>query len=289
MYIDSGYWHQTRLDFKDKKHPLFISSCGTYRLYTVKKLPTHRPRGRLDYQLLYIASGKAHFYFDVKEEIVSAGNMVLYRPKEKQRYYYYGEDHPEVYWVHFTGNNVKNILRKYGIRDDMRVIYSGVSMEYKHLFLSMIQELQMKRTDYEELLIHYFMQLLITIHRQLLTKPRKKNSMIMDEMNDAVEYFRTHYNHPIRIEKYAAEHNISVGWFIQNFKQYTQTTPAQYIHALRITNAKLLLETTNYNISEISHLVGYENPLYFSRFFKKQCGISPVQFRKQLALHNETR
>lgn len=105
MYTNSAYWHQTRLDFKDKKHPIFIGSCGTYRLYTIKKLPTHRPRGRLDYQLLYVASGKAHFYFDGKEEIVSAGNMVLYRPKEEQRYYYYGADHPEVYWIHFTGNN----------------------------------------------------------------------------------------------------------------------------------------------------------------------------------------
>ena len=76
MYTNSAYWHQTRLDFKDKKHPIFIGSCGTYRLYTIKKLPTHRPRGRLDYQLLYVASGKAHFYFDGKEEIVSAGNMV---------------------------------------------------------------------------------------------------------------------------------------------------------------------------------------------------------------------
>ena len=82
LYINSGYWHQTRLDFKDKKHPLFIGSCGTYRLYTVKRLPTHRPRGRLDYQLLYVASGKAHFYFSGEEKIIPAGNMVLYRPKE---------------------------------------------------------------------------------------------------------------------------------------------------------------------------------------------------------------
>lgn len=141
MYINSGYWHQTRLDFKDKKHPLFIGSCGTYRLYTVKRLPTHRPRGRLDYQLLYVASGKAHFYFSGEEKIISAGNMVLYRPKEEQRYYYYAAEQPEIYWVHFTGNNVKNILRKYGITDDTRVIYSGVSMEYKRLYLSMIQEL----------------------------------------------------------------------------------------------------------------------------------------------------
>lgn len=282
MYINSGYWHQTRLDFKDKKHPLFIGSCGTYRLYTVKRLPTHRPRGRLDYQLLYVASDKAHFYFSGEEKIISAGNMVLYRPKEEQRYYYYAAEQPEIYWVHFTGNNVKNILRKYGITDDTSVIYSGVSMEYKRLYLSMIQELQMKREDYEELLVHYFMQLLISIHRQILVKPRKKNLMLMDEMDRAVDYFREHYNEAISIEAYAADQNISVGWFIQNFKQYTQTTPAQYIQSLRITNAKLLLETTNYNVSEISNLVGYENPLYFSRLFKKQCGMSPVQFRKQL-------
>ena len=178
MYINSGYWHQTRLDFKDKKHPLFIGSCGTYRLYTVKRLPTHRPRGRLDYQLLYVASGKAHFYFSGEEKIISAGNMVLYRPKEEQRYYYYAAEQPEIYWVHFTGNNVKNILRKYGITDDTSVIYSGVSMEYKRLYLSMIQELQIKREDYEELLVHYFMQLLISIHRQILVKPRKKNLML---------------------------------------------------------------------------------------------------------------
>ena len=243
MYTNSAYWHQTRLDFKDKKHPIFIGSCGTYRLYTIKKLPTHRPRGRLDYQLLYVASGKAHFYFDGKEEIVSAGNMVLYRPKEEQRYYYYGADHPEVYWVHFTGNNVKNILRKYGIVDG--------------------------------------------VHRQILVKPHKKNPMIMDDMAQAVDYFRMHYNKQINIEKYAASKNISVSWFIQNFKQYTNTTPAQYIQNLRLSNAKSLLETTNYNVTEISNLVGYENPLYFSRFFRKQFGASPSQFRKQLRQNEE--
>lgn len=87
MYTYSAYWQHSRLDFKDKTHPLFVGSCGTYRLYTVKKLPTHRPRGRLDYQLLYIASGKGHFYFNGKETVVSAGNMVIYHPKEEQRYY----------------------------------------------------------------------------------------------------------------------------------------------------------------------------------------------------------
>lgn len=282
MYTCSAYWHQSRVDFKDKKHPLFIGSCGTYCLNAIEKLPTHRPRGRLDYQLIYVASGKAHFYFHGKKEIVTAGNMILYRPKEEQRYYYFGEDKTEVYWVHFTGNNVKNILRKYGIADDMHVIYTSTSLEYKRLFMRMIQELQLCRTNYEELLVHYFMELLILIKRLIEVKLRKKNPQLMQEMDDAVQYFQKNYNKPIRIEDYAASHNISISWFIQNFRKYTDITPTQYILSLRMSNAKALLETTTYHINEISEIVGYENALYFSRIFKKQCGMSPTQFRKQI-------
>ena len=109
MYTDNAYWHNSHLDFKDKKHPLFVGSAGVYHLFTRPRLPTHRPRGRLDYQLLYIASGKAHFYFDKsdKDTVVTAGHIVIYRPKEPQRYVYYGTEQTEVYWVHFTGGNVR--------------------------------------------------------------------------------------------------------------------------------------------------------------------------------------
>lgn len=68
--------------------------------------------------------------------------MVIYRPKEEQRYYYYGVDQTEVYWVHFTGNNVTNILRQHGISDDTHIIYTGTSLEYKRIFTSIINELR---------------------------------------------------------------------------------------------------------------------------------------------------
>ena len=107
MYLNSGYLNHSRVDFMDKTKPLIVGSCGTYHLFTREKLPTYRPKGRIDYQLLYVAAGKAHFFFRGKEEIVTAGHMVLYRPKEVQRYVYYGADQTEVYWVHFTGRDVK--------------------------------------------------------------------------------------------------------------------------------------------------------------------------------------
>lgn len=280
--MDSAYWHNKVLDFKDKSHPLFVCSCGTYHLFTKPKLPTHRPRGRLDYQILYIASGKAHFFFNGVEKIVNAGNMVIYRPKEEQRYFYYSTDHTEVYWLHFTGSNVKNIIRKYGISDDMHVIHTGTSLEYKRIFLQIIQELKLCREDYEELLVTYLQQLLILIHRAINSKPRNKNHALMQEMDAAVRYFHENYSKPISIEAYAAENHMSVSWFIRSFKEYTESTPAQYLLSIRISNAQTLLETTSYNITEIAEIVGYDNPLYFSRIFKKQNGMSPSDFRKHL-------
>ena len=87
MYLNSGYLHNSLIDFKDKSKPLIVGSSGTYRLIRHPKLPTYRPKGRLDFQIIYISSGAAHFHFDNAENdtIVTAGHMVLFRPKEFQK------------------------------------------------------------------------------------------------------------------------------------------------------------------------------------------------------------
>ncbi len=282
MYINCAYWNNTRQDFKNKKKPLFVGSCGTYRLLTRPLLPTHRPRGRLDFQLLYIAAGKAHFFFQGVEQIVPAGNMVLYRPKEEQKYRYYGSDQTEVFWVHFTGNNVKNIMRQYGIADSAHVIYTGTSLEYKRIFTRMIEELQMCKENYEELLVLLLRQLFILIQRRILSPPKTTNNFWESEIELATTYFHEHYHTAISIESYASSRGMSTSWFIRGFKEYTGATPMQYILSIRITSAQSLLETTEYSVAEISQIVGYENPLYFSRIFKKQSGLSPSEYRKQV-------
>lgn len=282
MYINSAYLHNSLVDFKDKSKPLVIGSCGVYRLRTKSILPTCRPRGRVDYQLLYVASGVGHFHFDNAETdtVVPAGNMVLYRPKEFQKYEYYGKDRTEVYWIHFTGNDVKNILRNYGVTDTTRVFYAGTSPEYETLFTRMISELQQCKDGYEEMLELLFRQLLITTHRQFSQKRSISNEYLDREMSRAVQYFQEHYNREIRIDEYAASRGMSVSWFIRSFRQYTGKAPMQYLVSLRITNAQMLLETTNYSVAEIASMVGYDNPLYFSRLFHKHKGFSPSQYRK---------
>lgn len=282
MYINSAYLNNTVLDIKDKTKPLIVTSCGTYHLYTRPKLPTWRPRGRLDFQLLYIAAGKAHFHIDGEEKIVTAGHMVLYRPKEAQKYEYYGDEQTEVYWVHFTGSDVTNILRSYGLTKDKKVFYCGSDLEYKNHFRAMIKELQMCKDDFAEMLELHLRQIFIKLHRYFNTISRVDNSQIAEDIDKAMLYFAEHYNEDICIEDYAKEHLMSTSWFIKNFRQYTGSTPMQYILSKRIHNAETLLGNENYSITEISNIIGYDNPLYFSRIFKKVKGISPTEYRKNI-------
>ncbi len=282
MYTNNAYLNNSKLDIKDKSKPLVVTSCGTYRLYKRSKLPTWRPRGRLDFQLLYIASGKAYFYFDGKEHIIPAGHMVLYRPKEPQKYEYYGVDQPEVYWVHFTGGNVTNILRSYGFSDKKNIFRCGSDLEYQTIFRTMIYELQMCKDNYAEMLEMYLRQILIMLHRYSETSLKVDNTQLIEEIDRAAIYFNEHYSEDISIDEYAKTHNMSTSWFIRNFKQYTNFTPMQYILSKRIYNAEVLLHNSQYNITEIAQIVGYDNPLYFSRIFKKARGVSPSDYRKNL-------
>ena len=279
MFVNSGYLHDSRAPIKDKSRPLIVTSCGTYRLKTVKRLPTWRPKGRLDYQLLYIVSGKGHFYFHGEDRVVYAGRMVLIQPRQEQRYEYFGEDKPEVYWVHFTGSDVKNILHGYNIPMDDPIFYSGASSTYSYLFKEMIHELQNCKTGYEDLLAMYLRQIFLLVQRTRQEERPTVSTYIQEEMEFARRYFNEHYNEPISIQEYAESRNMSVCYFQRNFKQIVKHTPMQYLLTIRVNNAASLLETTDYSMAEIAAIVGYEDPLYFSRLFRKIKGVSPRDYR----------
>ena len=283
MYINSGYLNNSRIAFIDKSRPLIVGSCGTYRLSSKYKLPTWWHNGRIDWQLLYVASGKAHFYIKGQEIIVTAGNMVLFQPKQEMHYEYFGKDKPEVYWVHFTGSQVRGILKRHEVPLDNNVFYAGNSPTYAFLFKEMITELQTCRVGYDSLLSMYLEQIFVLIQRSRLDKTPVVSSHLQEEMGIARRYFQEHYNEDINIEEYALSRNMSVSYFLKKFKEVTTKSPMQYILAIRINNAVSLLESTDYNVTEISTIIGYDNPLYFSRIFKKQKGISPSDYRKQLA------
>ena len=134
----------------------------------------------------------------------------------------------------------------------------------------------------------YLKQILLLIERSREERKPTVSSFIQDEMELARRYFTEHYNEDINIEEYAKSRGMSFSWFSRNFKQLTAKSPMQYVVSVRINNAASLLGCSSYNINEVSNIVGYDNPLYFSRIFKKVKGVSPSEYKKSLLGQTET-
>lgn len=279
MYTNVAYLNNSISVVKDTSKPLIVTSCGYYKVENGPVIKTNRPKGRRDYQLLYIIEGKAHFYFDGVERIVHKGEMVLFRPYDHQSYFYYPRDKCQVYWVHFTGSEVDKILDYYKLPNDRNIFYSSTSPDYQWLFEQMIRELQLCRTNYKELLTMNLRHIFLLIHRYV-KEHSKSGSGSINEIEHAIRHFNVHYKKNINIEEYAKSLHISPCWFNRRFKQITKVTPLQYILSLRIANAKSLLEAKDYNITEIAFEVGFNDPLYFTRVFSKSVGITPTEYRK---------
>ncbi|WP_240663335.1 helix-turn-helix domain-containing protein [Mucilaginibacter limnophilus] len=80
----------------------------------------------------------------------------------------------------------------------------------------------------------------------------------------------------------AAQLNLSPRYLSDMLKQETGKTAIELIHIYLINEAKNRLKGEDLNVSEIAYTLGFENLPYFSRLFKKETGVSPVEFRKQL-------
>lgn len=283
MYSNTGYINDIDIEIEDLTQPLSVSGSGIYRLIKLPIMTTTRLSGRNDYQLLYISAGKAFFRFGETDVEVSAGHMVLYRPGEAQHYYYCAKDCPEVAWVHFSGYEADSILKDIGFYDTS-ILFCETSFHFLQIFQSMTRELQLKRPCFDSLISLYLRQLFAGIKRSQLERSKEQTS-VYKEMEKTVDYFNEFFSHDICIEDYAKKQHMSVCWFIHNFKCYMGMTPKQYITSIRINKAKELLKSTDYSIEEIGTLVGYENPLYFSRIFKKVIGCAPSAYRKDYGSH----
>ncbi|MBO5056570.1 MAG: helix-turn-helix domain-containing protein [Lachnospiraceae bacterium] len=265
----------------DRTIPVKIIASGNYNLSGKAALPVTRPKGRIDYLIIYIASGKAHFFFkeNQKETIVSAGYFVLYRPREYQKYAFYGKDNADIYWIHFTGAAVKELLKKANMMNNHHIYYAGFHAEYIRIFRKITSELQADNLYAEEMAALQFRQLMIEISRANEMHKNSGNAVIPEEIEKLIRYLKEHYSDEFVMERYARENYLSSSSLLRAFRKYTGNTPLQFLIDIRLNHAMNLLKTTDCTIGEISVMIGYDNPLYFSRLFSKHVGVSPREYR----------
>jgi two-component system response regulator YesN len=102
-------------------------------------------------------------------------------------------------------------------------------------------------------------------------------------IRQAKEYIEQHYaDSELSLNEVAARANLSASHFSVVFSQETQQTFKEYLTEIRINKAKELLRMTTLRSADIAYQVGYNDPHYFSSVFKRNTGLSPIEFRSQV-------
>ena len=99
------------------------------------------------------------------------------------------------------------------------------------------------------------------------------------------DWLETRFGQPLLIDEVAQRFGFGVRNFKRRFKEATGCSPLAYLQALRLEQAKQLLETTRLDFEAITVRVGYEDSNSFRRLFRERIGASPAAFRKRFALN----
>lgn len=119
--------------------------------------------------------------------------------------------------------------------------------------------------------------------------PFSSGSTRDERIEQTLAYMIKNFAKDLTASMLAKECHLSVSRFAHLFRQTTDTSPLRYLENLRIWKAQELLIGTNRSVKEISQDVGFADPLYFSKVFRKNLGAGPRDFRKESRARRETR
>lgn len=264
---------ETYNDIKSDEY-LQVNCCGIYEKVT--ELPgVIRPNGRKDYQLMLFSKGSAVYQYRNRKIVLSGGEMIIIPPNEPNDYVYEGT--VDALWIHFSGTAVQRILETYQIKPYTKYTVSSPG----HFFTyaeKIVKELQLKRAGYMNNCNGYLLQLL-TLTKRRIDAQASDSQNRMKDLILVIEDMKTNYAEEKDIAEYAKLCNISASRFTHLFTNMVGESPYKFLLNIRMTEAKYLLTETSIQIADIAKNVGYDDPYYFSRIFKKYTGQSPSTYR----------
>ena len=97
------------------------------------------------------------------------------------------------------------------------------------------------------------------------------------------EWIAENYANPSPVTSMVRLSGLAERTFIRRFVKATGLSPIEYVHALRLEEAKQILETEELAIEAVAGQVGYEDASFFSRLFRRRVGLTPAEYRRRFA------
>lgn len=217
----------------------------------------------------------------------NAFNMAFFRDSLIKAYEEFDSDvlyHTLTQIIELFSNSPSNFLQAMDI--SCNILYLSISM--------LPQGSEMVSTIFKEQNDSYF-----SLYKQQTTQQLSEWMILFRDglMHVFKEHKKEYKNHiVIKVKKYIASHinehftlndvatifGISANYLSQLFKKYNDIGFSDYTTLCKIEKAKELLGNSQYKIYEISDMLGFESAFYFSKVFKKVCGVSPTEYQNQL-------
>jgi AraC-like DNA-binding protein len=244
--------------------------------------PAHyipRPLGSYDHILIYCTEGKGWLEIEDQTWTVEKQSAFLIPAHVPHRY---GSDPDEPwanFWVHFQGKQATAFTDL--IISDLGnpVIHLPSQQEIVACIEQLYQFMSQVHTYSTVVAASGALSQLLGVI-QMRMRSSKLSSRTADENVDkTVEFMHRNLSRKLSLKELAGIAGMSVNHYCVLFGKRYYSTPIDYFNRLKIQRACELLNTTNMRISEVGEQVGFPDPYYFSRLFKKIMGVAPREYR----------
>lgn len=254
---------------------LYITDIGYFPL--AKNHDRERPHGANEHILIFCTEGKGTIHIN-KEKIHLSPNEYCLIPKGSKHSYQSDQTQPwSIYWIHFDGNKAEDICDKIPSHNSIS-LRSTEKTGRISMFTDFFNILDNGITS--ERVLYISMQLWSLLSSFAFASLYSNNEeKEHNRAEDSISYMQNNIASNFTLDDLASESKCSVSHYSSLFKTHTGHSPLNYFILLKMQEACRLLSLSGMNIKEIAFHLGYSDPYYFSRIFKKTIGLSPRTYR----------
>lgn len=239
-----------------------------------------RERGASQAILLYCTAGRGWLKIAGRRVAMESGTVAMIPPGTPHEY---GAD-PErpwtIYWLHARGRRMSGLSDRFLARAGGNVRSVGDDGELRRLFETLLSVLGAPLGPDDLLAACGVTTHLLTRALTLRRIDGAGDDSVRRRLDDVVEHLRDRVRARVTVGELAALARLSRSHFIGIFRARFGRPPLDYFAHLKMREAARLLASTDLPMKQVAAAVGFGDPLYFSRAFRRVFGIPPTAYRR---------
>ena len=249
-----------------------------------------RPHGTDDCLLIYTVAGSGLFVTSDGPTRTRPGDAALYLPGEMHDYSTNpGTDKWEILWAHFTPRpQWQHWLKWPANAQKLKLIHLQAGETRRQFVHAMREVVRLPRLQLPQAIELASNALEAALLWAYVSVSNDRWFAMDSRVRRAVDFLALHFREPFQMETLARNCGLSTSRLAHLFKAETGTSPQQFVERQRIREACTLLRITSQDVAQIGAQVGYDDPFYFSKRFRRHTRKSPTQFRDDASREGET-